>query len=1601
MRSTSHARLLSTRAPVTSVIDQSSSAPHQSNIQSTRISHLEQSGGWTGSPTTQGQSNIYQQFNGSTQQAMSLKNVRPLGFQIGSSPTFEHPEIATTPKTPVLFTVNATRSKISSSLSHIKRKEINEAQYNNTSPIVNTTSKSNNSTTNPILSYNYLSRPPSSDSKNYPLRQNSGNLGDYHTPNFISTPNMINTGYKTLNRGHQQMIPDTISPIYYRTSRSSRQNEKGEEIIRPEKEITNSDRHLLSQNFQVQASDKAMEFVAGHEKALNNPKVGRSSQRTKRSASASRPQYSRPSHPAFIKEVDMTLHKLQANAIYSSTIDMLSNNDINHFYTAPPAHFKLMRKKWKASEPPSLPPPPSSDDTLPDGIPVLTANPHELRDQYLANMKPVQPIPSSSVGFFVESEPQVPKKRYSLRRVNSAGSSSSNAQKHSNSYVNIRELKQRNLRLLRSSCSEALTTSDRPQLRHDACTFQHSALLTPDLSMQTETVTDVITTPVRNMKNDKLTIDELRHPVQTRKLVHEEIEIDNLNTIKSDKDFARSRSAGECSASQDNPYDSIDKPLLNVRSIVDTRHRLRPSLASCGSSSKRSCSAQPLKSNRAHLVSQSNGLSHTSSNASAYKRSIGHPSMSLSSRQDASSITDLSNQHINKNIGRKRPLSSGDVPSSGVVYKTINGEKPIARGFSTRATRLMHNSMNSPINIINSSLRPDVSLTPYQSISTSKALAVSAVIPTSSLALSMASSYIQSQARGKYNMAIRRLQAPTVTLESTPSQRSKTRTASTSTRHSRRTIRMQSRSITDQSINTIPPTIDVKNEDFGAHSVELKGLGYFARSRNAKIGTTELKDAYTETGSYRSNTEISDARSSLDHPISSGKQKSIQTFDETLGQHAQSSSFKEMLRKTHSGHTRSQSSSSMRTTDKYNTMNSSSLKRSHSATFHPRDNNTALASTYSISTTDMLAARRLITPQANPRFTDHKRDVITRHLADIAAIPIYPKERRSSAEKSNRPASPSIIEMLKGLDIPTINSAESSAIYDQHIFSDDQMANGCSYDPSISRNKSAIDTFTSMCTLPSTELDEKNLSVYPQSSEFIQLLGTNTFPNSSTTLEMYIGGLNHQEIDLQHHLFSKQSLAAASSEPTKGEKEEVKKKPIRKTCSSSASASASSSTIYAAKRRRSSSSSYSNSRQAQAMSNSADQIFTNDLEPQVSLTIQPHAQMHSSTNADMVLEDLDTDGVDTDCVINSAVCTSNYKETVLLRRKAPDGHANLAMVNTADILYNSTGVKTAQTLPVQPTNRSLSASTHRKIHSTKRATTIFNYPSITGTFPLYVNEEEKNTQPHTVLQTDNKSSPPKSDHQHVSRSLPPNKQLHSLEKSTSSLAQNNRLSNNYTSLSTSVSAAMARRAYKKQSNNENLNTIMHKTTTSDISGLQGSPTVFIPRDLSDISQRQSIDKELNLAKDGGKDVIYQSPIIFTSLVGASPPQQPCSTNTIVRSIDENNQNVFSSSQHLRRSHTSADNLRKDSAYRAQSNRLMESEKDKRLSVLLDTQYGSKVNRSDGKADSHTRQYGRSQIRPVSSSSLSGSMTAMRVSRCKSSCATRYISSAGRERKTRA
>ena len=109
------------------------------------------------------------------------------------------------------------------------------------------------------------------------------------------------------------------------------------------------------------------------------------------------------------------------------------------------------------------------------------------------------------------------------------------------------------------------------------------------------------------------------------------------------------------------------------------------------------------------------------------------------------------------------------------------------------------------------SLRPDVSLTPKQPLSTSRALAVSAVIPTSSLALSIASSYIQSQARSRYNAALMRLQAPAITLEATPSQRTKTRAVSSSVRLSRRTVGIQPHSVTDQSVNTNPPIAATKS----------------------------------------------------------------------------------------------------------------------------------------------------------------------------------------------------------------------------------------------------------------------------------------------------------------------------------------------------------------------------------------------------------------------------------------------------------------------------------------------------------------------------------------------------------------------------------------------------------------------------------------------------------------------------------------------------------------------------------------------------------------------------------------------------------------------
>ncbi|EFO65521.1 hemagglutinin protein-like protein [Giardia lamblia P15] len=1623
MRSSSCKWLLSTKAPATSVVDQSSSALQQSGPQSARISRLEQSGGWMNSSTVQGQSQIHQQFSGPMQQTLLLNAVRPRSFQIEFSPTSETLGGDATPKTPVLFTVNGAKSRLSSTLPYSKPQGILAPQYeNDTLHGIKNMSRSNDSILRPIVSSTHRSRPSSSNLNTYPLHQNLSNIGsarDHHTPNFISTPHALNTEQGNFNADHQEVVSAMISPIYRRIDEFTQPAKEAVSTATIDNEIFSDEQHQSLQSFQVQASGKAIAFVAAQQRALHAPIVGRNPQKIKRSTSASRPQYSKPSHPAFIKEVDVALHKLQSNTIYSSTIDMLSNNELNHVYAVHPTHFKLMRKKWKASEPPSLPPPPSSDDTLPDGIPVLTANPRELKDQYITALRPVQPVPSSSIGFFIESDPHVSKKRYTLRRVSSANASFIAAQQRGNNHATDRELRQRSLKLTGSSGTEALSAADKVQNLDDFHAFQNNDLLTPDLSMQTDTVTDTITTPVKDPKNDRLTIDELEQPLLAQKQIYESEIIHGQDTCsRSNKIPSRSQSAGEHLVSQKTHHALVNKPLLNVHSLVDNKPSLRPplSLSSRSSSSRRAYSAQPVRSGDVLLASQSGVGAHATFNIVAQKHSTINQatvfSKQLKNPVSPSTGKDTlctSNGFITRsklsNTTRRRPLSSGDPSHPRHVYRTIHGEKPIARGFSTQSNRLTHTSMRSTTNSTNSSLRPDVSLTPHQSVYASKALAVSAVLPTSSLALSMANSYIQSQARSKYNMALMRLQAPSVTLESVPPHQGKARatsaSASASIRHSRRTIGIQPRSTTDQSISTAPLATDIDKYHYGTSSVTTKRSSYFARTRNAKIGTIELKDAYTETGSYRSGTEMSDTRSSLDHPLSPGKQKGVQIFDGTQSRRSRSGSFKKVAGKTHSAHVRSQSSSSIIALGRPNTSKTSSVKRSHSATFHSHSDNFTLAPTHDINTTDILAARRLIQLHTNPYFVDHKRDTITRHLTDIATMPLCSREARSSAEKSNQPESPNIVEMLRGLDIPTINSAESSMHHDLRALSDNRSANSSSHDPSISRNQSANGTFSSMHTLPSIELRGKDAPVCSQSNEFIQLLGTDVFPSSSATLEMYIGGLNYQEIDLQHHIFSKRSIATVSE--STNEKQEVSKKRFtRKTRSGSVSGS--SGITYNTKRCRSGPSSCSSSRRDPSVSNPVTQMMVHSLEPQTSLELHPSMHLHSSINADMVLEDLDIDGADPNCPSNSAVRTSNYKETVLLKRKAPDGRTQLAMVSTGDILYDSYNTKTALDLTTQQSHGSLSASAHSAPHrqhaktrSVKKASTMFNYPSITGTFPLYVDEDEQKAEPHSTAHINNETLSPQRGYHQISQSLPPNKQSSRTKNTGSSIARYNQFLSNHKTLSVSVSAAMARRAFEKQASDRTLNTFMHQTMTPNTSGLQSSPTTSFSRDVSHISQRQSLDKEPIAVKEQNKDTLHQSPMIFTSLADTSPllPSNP--TTTVKETADPDNQSILRSSQPLPKNHVILDNPRKESAHRARSNRLTETEKDMRASVLSNTQRSSTTERSyretSGKRSSYVKQYSRSYVRPASSSSLSGSMTTRQANRCQSSCAVRSVSSA--------
>lgn len=249
---------------------------------------------------------------------------------------------------------------------------------------------------------------------------------------------------------------------------------------------------------------------------------------------------------------------------------------------------------------------------------------------------------------------------------------------------------------------------------------------------------------------------------------------------KPDQIPSRSRSAEESLASQKTRRMSASKPLLNVQSLVDNKPGLRPplSLSSRSSSSRRAYSARPSRSSDVLSASQSKAAAHTIvtqkysaiHQGPAFSKQLRNPTSLLTDQDTVATSNGLADR-TRFNAARRRPLSSGDISHSKHVFRTIHGEKPIARGFSTQSNRLTHNSIRSAANSTSSSLRPDVSLTPYQSTYASKALAVSAVLPTSSLALSMASSYIQSQARSKYNVALMRLQAPSVTLGLVPSAR--------------------------------------------------------------------------------------------------------------------------------------------------------------------------------------------------------------------------------------------------------------------------------------------------------------------------------------------------------------------------------------------------------------------------------------------------------------------------------------------------------------------------------------------------------------------------------------------------------------------------------------------------------------------------------------------------------------------------------------------------------------------------------------------------------------------------------------------------------------
>lgn len=131
MRGSSCKWVLSTKAPATSVVDQSSSALQQSGPQSARISRLEQSAGWVSPSAMQGQGQSHQRFSGSMQQTLLLNPVRPRSFQIEFSPISETLGGDTTPKTPMLFTLNGTKSRLSSTIHHSKPQGILAPQHEN------------------------------------------------------------------------------------------------------------------------------------------------------------------------------------------------------------------------------------------------------------------------------------------------------------------------------------------------------------------------------------------------------------------------------------------------------------------------------------------------------------------------------------------------------------------------------------------------------------------------------------------------------------------------------------------------------------------------------------------------------------------------------------------------------------------------------------------------------------------------------------------------------------------------------------------------------------------------------------------------------------------------------------------------------------------------------------------------------------------------------------------------------------------------------------------------------------------------------------------------------------------------------------------------------------------------------------------------------------------------------------------------------------------------------------------------------------------------------------------------------------------------------